>query len=135
MGLALVHSEFCDLATTAAAHDHPDLGAGATEDRDVRIQDPGVEAGQRDMAYDAGREARDFEVTEGHAEVVGEGHHVAELEAARTGDEVVASSAKGCLAPWTKCALRAVAVGMAFLQKEGEPEPKAGTGPVRVTKG
>jgi hypothetical protein len=51
------------------------------------------------MAYDAGREARDFEVTEGHAEVVGEGHHVAELEAARTGDEVVASSAKGCLAP------------------------------------
>ena len=97
--LALVHSEFCDLATTAAAHDHPDLGAGATEDRDVRIQDPGVEAGQRDMAYDAGREARDFEVTEGHAEVVGEGHHVAELEAARTGDEVVASSAKGCLAP------------------------------------
>ena len=90
MCLALVHSEFCDLATTAAAHDHPDLGAGATEDRDVRIQDPGVEAGQRDMAYDAGREARDFEVTEGH---------VAELEAARTGDEVVASSAKGCLAP------------------------------------
>ena len=98
VGLALVHSELRDLSTPAA-HDHPDLGAGATEDRDVRIQDPGVEAGQRDMAYDAGREARDFEVTEGHAEVVGEGHHVAELEAARTGDEVVASSAKGCLAP------------------------------------
>ena len=94
-----------------------------------------VQVDEAAMAFETGREARDFEVTEGHAEVVGEGHHVAELEAARTGDEVVASSAKGCLAPWTKCSLRAVAMGMAFLQKEGEPEPKAGTGPVRVTKG
>ena len=58
MGLAFVRSELCDLSTSAAAHDPPDLSAGATEDRDVRAEEPGVhrfgcvEDGQRDTALD-----------------------------------------------------------------------------------
>ena len=47
MGLALVHSELRDLSTPAAAHDHPNLSAGATEDRDIRAKDPGVHSSGR----------------------------------------------------------------------------------------
>ena len=42
-----------------------------------------VQVDEAAMAFETGREARDFEVTEGHAEVVGEGHHIAEFEVAR----------------------------------------------------
>ena len=64
-----------------------DVGADLLEAELVRLdrEPPAVlvQVDEAAMAFDAGREARDFEVTEGHAEVVGEGHHRAELEVAR----------------------------------------------------